>query len=332
VPAAVRDRLHQVYLQAAVRHMRSTHAYAALLAALTDAGIDHLVFKGPVLTEVVYGNPALRAYTDLDVLVHRADLEGTEAVLAGLGYAQRYEELRPGARTAFGSEDAWGKTVGALDVHIDLHWKPVGKIYGEMAWVWDHTEPWAMAGAATRVFTPAVRLLYLAAHLALHHGQMASDDALYLYYDLALMVRAADPGLDWEEVLALAEAHRLAAPLQAVLRKAEAVWPLELPEEVWAALAGIRTSQADAQAVKVFTTEAEARMDQYGGFWLSLGRYASWRERLGRLGTHMFPSWGYMARRYKTRGPVQTALCYPYRWGYAAVSLVRMVGKMKVKS
>jgi hypothetical protein len=285
-----------------------------------------------VLTELVYGNPALRAYTDLDVLVHRADLEGTERVLSSLGYAQTFTERRPGARGTFGDEESWRQEIGSLDVHIDLHLSPVGKIYDDMTWVWDQTEPWAMAGVDTRIFSPEVRLLYLAGHLVVHHGQVASDDALYLLYDIALMVRAADPALDWEAVLALAEAHRLAAPLRVVLEKTEAVWPLDLPEGVWAVLAGIEASRADAQAVDLFTRSSQTRMDRYSTFWMSIGQRAGWRKRLAYVVTYAFPSWGYMAERYKTRGPVQTALSYPYRWGYGVVSLVRMVGKMKVKS
>jgi hypothetical protein len=328
VPADVRDRLHQVYLQAAVRHMRSTHAYAALLAALTDAGIDHLVFKGPVLTEVVYGNPALRSYTDLDMLVHRADLKETQAVLTGLGYTRQLGEAQPGAWDAFSGENAWGKTVGPLRLRVDLHWEPIGKIYGEMAWMWNHTQPYTMQVARTQVFKPEVRLLYLAAHLALRHGKFVTDDVLYLLYDVALIVRETDPALDWAQVLDLARAHRLALPLRAALQKTEAVWPLDLPTGVVTALAETRASRADAQAVAILTTEETHRIDTSRGFWFLLRRKTNWRDRGKLISSHLFPPWAYMAHRYRTRGPVHTALSYPYRWGYAAVSLLRMVGRM----
>jgi hypothetical protein len=328
VPDPVAARLRQVYLHAAVRHLRATHVYARLLQAFNGAGIDHIVFKGPVLAELVYQNPALRTYTDLDILIHREDLQATKAVLTQQGYSQRFAELRPGSREATGSEDAWGKSEGSLEVHIDLHWKPVGKIYGEMAWMWSHTQPWAMQDASTRVFEPEVRLLYLAAHLALHHGQVARGDVLYLLYDVALIVRSTDPALDWAHLLDLARAHRLAAPLQAALRMTDNIWPLELQDWVMDELARTHTSREDVQAVALFTAEAKGRLDQLGGFWFALGKYATRRERIRTLQSHIFPAWDYMAHRYRTRGPVHTALSYPYRWGYGLVSLLQTVGRI----
>lgn len=331
VPDEVKRRLHQVYLQAAFRHLRSVHEYGQLLQALNEAGIDLIVFKGPVLTELVYRNPALRSYTDLDILVHRNDVRRTQAVLSELGYTRKLGELRPGAREDFGSEDAWGKEVGPLNLHIDLHWKPVGKIYGEMAWIWDYTQLWEIQGVPTRVFRPEVRLLYLAAHLALHHGQFASHDMLYMLYDIALLIRTAASPLDWQLVLELARTHRLALPLRIVLHKVEASWPLDLSLNVKADLEEIQASRADAQALSLYTTEVDSRIDRLSGFWISLGTYASWQERLATIKSHVFPSWTYMTQRYQTKGPIHTALSYPYRWGYSLISLARTLSRLLVQ-
>jgi hypothetical protein len=322
-----------VYLQAAVRHMRSTHAYAALLAALTDAGIDHLVFKGPVLTELVYGNPALRAYTDLDVLVHRADLEAVQGVLRDLGYSRGQSDVRPGVYESFGNEVPWSKQNGGYDLHVDLHWKPVSKLYDAMPWVWESADPWVLEGAPTRVFSPEVRLLYLCAHLTVHHGQRQDDAATLLWrYDVALAARGHPRPVDWTAVLALARAHGLMLPLTRTFAAVDATWRLPVPDAFRLALAAYAPPADAAQTLDLLNAPVDRQVDHTMKFWVILAKQPSWRHRLGLVLSHVFPTWGYMRAHYGTRGPVATALRYPYRWGYAAVSLVRMVRKLRVES
>src|ERR1700675_4628128 len=55
--------------QAAARNRTLFHGGRRLLATLADAGIDTLMLKGGALAATVYGDPALRPMSDLDVLV-----------------------------------------------------------------------------------------------------------------------------------------------------------------------------------------------------------------------------------------------------------------------
>jgi hypothetical protein len=328
VPDAVRDRLRQVYLQAAVRHLRLTHRYAQLLAALTDAGIDHLVFKGPVLAELVYGNPAVRAYTDLDVLVHRADLEAVQGILNDLGYRRRQDDVRPGVYESFGNEAPWSKRDDGYDLHIDLHWKPVSKLYDAMPWVWESADPWEIYGVPTRVFSPEVRLLYLSAHLTVHHGQREAHETLLWRYDVALAAQGHPRALAWSSVLTLARTHGLMLPLKRAIAAIDATWTVPLPDAVRQALETFQPTGRAVRTLDLLNAPVDRQVDHTMKFWVILAKQPSWRQRIGYVLSHVFPTWGYMRAHYGTRGPVATALRYPYRWGYGAVSLLRMVGRM----
>ncbi len=64
---------------------------------LQARGLEVLPYKGPVLAEALYGNVALRQFSDLDLLIRSEDLPRIKVALAELGYA-------PGLRLAQAAE------------------------------------------------------------------------------------------------------------------------------------------------------------------------------------------------------------------------------------
>jgi len=66
--------------------LRMTAGLFRILDEFASAGIGALVVKGPVLAVRAYGDPAIRSYGDLDLLVRRRDIRrATELMMAG-GY------------------------------------------------------------------------------------------------------------------------------------------------------------------------------------------------------------------------------------------------------
>lgn len=57
-----------------------------LAGILADAGIETVVTKGPVLSMQAYGDPGLRDYADLDLLVRHADAGAATRALMNTGY------------------------------------------------------------------------------------------------------------------------------------------------------------------------------------------------------------------------------------------------------
>lgn len=64
---------------------------------LQARGLEVLPYKGPVLAETLYGNAALRQFSDLDLLIRSDDLPTIKEALADLGY-------EPGLRLAQAAE------------------------------------------------------------------------------------------------------------------------------------------------------------------------------------------------------------------------------------
>lgn len=81
-------------------------------SVLDEAAIEHVVIKGAATRQLLYGNPALRACFDLDVLVRPGDRVAAAGALVKLGFA-----ASPKARSI--SRELELTRSGAA---IDLHW------------------------------------------------------------------------------------------------------------------------------------------------------------------------------------------------------------------
>jgi hypothetical protein len=86
------------------------------VAALRNAGIELVLFKGITLALDYYDSPALRPMGDIDVLVRRDDVALAEQVLSKLGWHYRYDATRK--RQDIHSHDY----INASKNGFDLHW------------------------------------------------------------------------------------------------------------------------------------------------------------------------------------------------------------------
>src|SRR6267143_1958694 len=66
--------------------LRLTAELFPILDRFTSEGIGALVVKGPVLAVQAYGDPAMRAYGDLDLLVRQGDIRRATELLSAAGF------------------------------------------------------------------------------------------------------------------------------------------------------------------------------------------------------------------------------------------------------
>ena len=154
----LRPRLAPVRLAMLARHLRIRAALETLLCAWHAAGITALLFKGFVLAEFVYPDPAQRFYGDVDVLIDPRQATRAAQVAQSLGWRDDGLSGVPAAWTHevahFYSPD--GQT--RLDVHRHVTaWSPLSRRKVERATrqVWSAACP-ARLGKAP-VLTPDPR-------------------------------------------------------------------------------------------------------------------------------------------------------------------------------
>lgn len=208
VPAEVAELFRARARSARLRHLGHMGELVALARALARESIEVQVYKGPALAELLYPEPGLREYSDLDVVVLPADLARARAVVVASGW--RPLEDRTGAALAdFVERDCEERFLrdgtGQL---LELHWRLLPRNQPQRLAVeelWARSDRVTWAGASLRVLEPSDLLLALCHHAGEKHRwmrlQMVADVARYLArygdHDLdATLARAAACGLE----------------------------------------------------------------------------------------------------------------------------------------
>jgi hypothetical protein len=82
VPSTVRVRSQKH----AWRVLHFTVELTKIARCFEQGGIEFLAHKGPALGQLLYGNPAMRQFGDLDVIVRSRDFSRAKNALIELGY------------------------------------------------------------------------------------------------------------------------------------------------------------------------------------------------------------------------------------------------------
>jgi hypothetical protein len=215
---------------------------------LEERGIPVAAYKGPALALQAYGDPSLRLFRDLDLLVPRAALDGAVAALQELGFAlqpfaseeQRRAVLRDGHHLA----------LTRAPVVIELHWRFSKRMFGfaeALDGVWGRLRRLPVRAATVPVLAPEDHMLGLVIHAS--RGLWSA-----LEWTLAIAVLARSiPADAWAEVACRAEAWGCARALQVSLLLSEELFGVPAPAGLWARLPADAATRALARAVAART-------------------------------------------------------------------------------
>lgn len=246
VPERVAQRLRRVARHAAGHNLLLTAELLALLAALAEAGIVALPYKGPALAALAYGSVALRPCHDLDLLVQEAQVAQATAVLEARGY-RRVVPVGPAWEAALMAvEREWRLVDERRDLTVELNWGAIPahlQARLDLAAMWERARPLSLAGRNVPGLGHEDLLILLCWHGAKHLWQ-----ELGWIVDVAEIVRAV-PALDWTAVQKRAAAAGSQRVLNWGLALAGNLLDAPLPPEVKANVAADSEAGALATAV-----------------------------------------------------------------------------------
>ncbi len=210
-----------------------------LVAAFGGAAIPVIPLKGPALGEALYGDPSLRPFTDLDLLVRRADVERAVSFLVSAGYRHIALDRTLEHELAHATAACFVPRDGASgELSVDLHWGLVSFPAGATPQTIDAEEVWARAVETERWELRLLELcredllLYLALHLAVHHPFVGFIWRL----DVALLLARPDRHLDWASIMERASRWRVRGALYYALRLVQEDLAVAAPSYVLAEL------------------------------------------------------------------------------------------------
>lgn len=203
-PANTEQAEHAVELHtaAAVTSLRLERQLLEVAGLFDTAGISYRVLKGAAHAHLLYENPAVRSFGDLDLLVPSEQVGEAIEILTGRGGVRRFAEPRPGFDRRF-SKGASIRMPNGLD--IDLHRTFVAGPFGfsiDLRRLFDRSEHFVLAGRTLPALALEERLVNACYHAVLSHR----PPRLVALRDVAQM--AGDQGLDTDVVLELARAWR----------------------------------------------------------------------------------------------------------------------------
>lgn len=171
IPAAVLASLGQRYERNVHQSLFLARELTRILDCLDALGIEVIPYKGVVLSEVYYGDLALRQSGDLDLFVRQRDVVRIKSALGDLGYTTRLliPEDAVGDYIASGYE--WTFDGPAGPNLLELQWALQPRFYAvdfEMDGLFARAASVMVAGQPGRTPSPEDLLLVLAVHAAKH--------------------------------------------------------------------------------------------------------------------------------------------------------------------
>ncbi len=196
-------------------------------------------FKGPLLAASVYGDVALRQFSDLDILMHQRDIlrakalpvdQGYRPVLGAEGEGRNIElnEALEVAHLRFAHAYVFVRPEDAREV--DLHWQFTRRYFAfplDLQDLRERLETVSFADSVVKQFSPEDMLLILCVH-----GAKSLWQRLLWICDVAELVTARGHDLDWERLLARAERLGVLRMLSLGLQLASNLLDMALPEAV----------------------------------------------------------------------------------------------------
>lgn len=200
VPPFVLQSLRQSWGTNAERNLLLSGELVRVLAALDSSGVQAIPYRGPVLAKRAYRDIRLRQFNDLDVLVHRRDVQRATACLLSLSY-QEWDS--GGAHPAVRDQSMHHRvfTPNEGRALLELHWQITPRYFGFAldAGAWVRLDSIELAGVAVPILSAEDLLMVLCVHGALHGWRR-----LAWICDVARLV-ATQPETDWQLAIELAD-------------------------------------------------------------------------------------------------------------------------------
>jgi hypothetical protein len=262
IPSTLRVRAHKQ----AWRAMRFTTELAKIARDFDQRGIEFLALKGPALSQLLYHNPCLRQFGDLDLLVRPRDVRHARTALNELGFEsglhlspkQEKSHLRSGYECAFDLKS---------EPHVvELHWQVVPHFYAinfDIDQLFSRSVPIDIDGIGLRTLGHNDLILALCVHAAKHEWSQIG-----MLRDIAAVTSF---NLDWDWIFGEARRLGILKILQISLLAVREVFSVTLPARLPSPIAGAAETasailgrlqqdyEPDTESVRYFRAQLQTR-------------------------------------------------------------------------
>jgi hypothetical protein len=237
MPVAVKNVLEGKTRTAAIRSLTISAQIRRILETMHKKRIPIVLLKGAFLAHTLYGDPALRPMSDIDILCREKDLNKVREALMRMGIYRQGCAQSPYHEQLFGSSrshlpsffDLSGKNM-KLEVHVSIIPREL-RNPRFMDGVWKEVSRSSLDGIPFFHLSPEHQLIHLCLHLY-HHMTVSRAITLYWFCDLHEWIRNHEKALKWDIVCDRPNNFGLRPKICSMLHLMEREWHTPVPAEM----------------------------------------------------------------------------------------------------
>jgi hypothetical protein len=314
IPAEVLALLRQSYFITLRRSLWLYEAYKTIATAFNAKGLKFIVLKGACLSEMLYKDPGLRQFSDIDILVEKDRAAEFLAILRELGFVSREKELLHSDFVKqyldFVHYPPMDKDGISVEVHIKLHQKKYPYRMDIPVILHD-----AVPVDIQHMPAHALHFDDLLIHLCVHADKHFNEGQIQFtcYNDITNLLCNPQQPIDWNRFVARCRQHRseqvVFRHLLLVQHFCGAPLPAELVSRYRKALTGDDCRQF-LQFLRGEFRSKQVKKSLLSTSWTLLKDIDRFSDKIRFIGHMLFPPKSYMIERFQLKNPSHFRLYY----------------------
>ncbi|MBN2816184.1 MAG: nucleotidyltransferase family protein [Campylobacterales bacterium] len=223
IPQNFFEKLSLLYKEIACNNLIATSELLKVVTYLQNRGVDVIAFKGPLLSDMAYGDITLRQYADIDILVPQEQLLKLSNLLIKEGYTS------PSSTTLLEDKSFLELNndfnfYSSNNIHIEVHWKLIREqitLY-EQNTIFENSSSQFLQGVMLKTLNIEMNIIYLALH-----GSKHGWERIEWINDLYYLIEKFD--VDWNRVLRLTEHFQCKPSLLLGIGLVGSLYGIQLP-------------------------------------------------------------------------------------------------------
>ncbi len=257
-------RFKGIYRKVWYQNRTLLHETANILRLFEADRIKTMVLKGAALSQLYYKDFGLRKMHDLDVVIPVADRRRAIDVLTRAGWKPRIRPLSSLTDSNLDWHHAWSFEDGR-GFQLDLHWNVLtGRLRtGTEEGLWTAAVPLHLEGVTTRTLCPTDQLL----HTCIHGVRWSPMPPIRWVADSIFILKGAQPGIDWERLIGLAEKCRMVLTVREAFAYLWESFKAEIPDWVLQRLNGFAVTPREYRYYACAVAPQSALLGELPVYW-----------------------------------------------------------------
>ncbi|PLY04738.1 MAG: hypothetical protein C0625_15825 [Arcobacter sp.] len=201
IPKQIFQQMKTIHMDIVKQNMLMTSELIKVMKLLDKNNITAIPFKGPVLSQMAYGDITLRQYVDLDILIERNNNKKVFELLKTLNYKSVLSTKLLDRKVCSEIITDFNLKNTFNGVELEFHWQLIEKIFKmnlKYSEIVDCTIEVTVNNYKIKTFSLEHQVVYLAMH-----GSKHGWERIEWLVDLYRLIKINKDVIDWEKVIKL---------------------------------------------------------------------------------------------------------------------------------